>query len=188
MAAPTDPLALLATAAGDRYDNEPISQLDHALQAAACALADGAPDALVVAVLLHDVGHLLVRDAGAASLDGRDLRHEDIGARWLARRFGPEVVEPVRLHVAAKRHLTRDPDYAASLSEESTRSLALQGGPFDDDEDRAFLATPFAGDAIALRRWDDRAKDPQASPPALDAHRARVDALLSGAPAADRPA
>ncbi len=178
MALPSHPIDLVATAAGGRYDGEPITQQQHALQAAALADAEDAPDPLVIAALLHDVGHLLVPDAGSASLAGRDLRHEAMGARWLARRFGPAVSEPVRLHVAAKRHLARDPEYAAALSEESTRTLGLQGGPFTDAEDAAFLATPFAADAVRLRRWDDLAKDPDAAVPPVEAYRARVDRWL----------
>lgn len=177
---PVDPLSLLAAGAAHRYDNEPISQLDHALQAAALAEADDAPDPLIVAALLHDVGHLLVPHAGAASLAGRDRRHEASGARWLSRAgFGPEVTEPVRLHVAAKRHLARDPAYLASLSEESARTLRLQGGPFTAPEDEAFLQTPWANQAIRLRRWDDAAKDPAARPSGLDHHAARVRRVLS---------
>lgn len=164
----TTPWEALAVAEA-RYDGEVISQLDHGLQAGARALAEGASDALAVAALLHDVGHLPGPDPDLAAADGRDLDHEAIGARWLARWFGPEVVEPVRLHVAAKRLLARDPAYLESLSPASRRSLAVQGGPFTDDEAAAFRAGPFAEDALRLRRWDDLAKDPDAHPPGLEA-------------------
>lgn len=170
------PWEALARAHG-RYDGEPITQLDHALQAGALALDDGASDALAVAALLHDVGHLPGPDPDAAAAAGRDLGHEDLGARWLARWFGPEVVEPVRLHVGAKRVLARDASYRVSLSEASQRSLAVQGGPFDDAGAAAFLAHPFAADAIRLRRWDDLAKDPRARPPGLDAWADRLERL-----------
>lgn len=172
-----DPLGLLGTAKGQRYDREAITQLQHALQTAAWAEREGDRDALVIASLLHDIGHLLVPDAAAASEAGQDLHHEEIGARWLARLFGPEVSEPVRLHVAAKRHLARDPAYAADLSPESAHTLALQGGPFTDEEDAAFLALPFAQDAIRLRLHDDRAKDPDAVVPGVASYRARIETL-----------
>lgn len=171
-----NPLTLLATATA-RYDGEDVTQLQHALQAAALARHEGATDALCVAALLHDVGHLRLPDAGTLSQQGVDAHHERIGALLLSRSFGPEVVEPVRLHVAAKRCLARDAAYRASLSPESTRSLALQGGPFSDAEAAAFLALPFAADALRLRAWDDRAKDPDARVPDLHAWASVVDRL-----------
>lgn len=166
--APPTPWSLLSGGAGERYDNEPITQLQHALQCAALAKADGASEALQLAALFHDVGHLMVADAGRATLEGRDLQHERFGARFLSRWYGPEVFEPVALHVLAKRYLARDPDYLAGLSEESRRSLGLQGGPLSDPEAAEFRARGFAADALALRRWDDLAKDPAAHTPGLD--------------------
>lgn len=143
------------------YD-EAITELEHGLQCAALARRDGADDATVAAALLHDVGHLLVGDLFPidAALD-RDWEHEAVGARYLARWFGPEVTEPVRMHVAAKRFLVAtEPAYAARLTPSSVRSLAVQGGPMSADEQAAFAAQPGAAAAVAVRRWDDEGKDP----------------------------
>ena len=141
------------------YGDEGVTQTAHALQSAALAEAEGAAPALVAAALLHDIGHFLARgDTGFGQ--ARDDFHERIGAGWLAKRFGPAVGEPVRLHVDAKRWLVAaEPAYAATLSPASVRSLALQGGAFDAAGAAAFRARPHADDAIRLRRWDDRAKD-----------------------------
>ncbi|MFM2244175.1 MAG: hypothetical protein RL071_249 [Pseudomonadota bacterium] len=158
-------LALLADAGQRRYDGEDVSQREHALQAAARAAEAGAPVALQLAALLHDLGHLLLPEGEAAV----DRAHERAGAAWLATWLRPEITEPVRLHVAAKRALARDPAYAAALSPASVRSLALQGGPFDDDALQAFLADPHAQDALALRRWDEAAKVPGAPTPPIEA-------------------
>ena len=159
------------------YHGEAVSQAEHALQAAHRAERDGAPDALVVAALLHDVGHLvqgLPEDLAECGVDGR---HEDAGAAWLAGRFGPEVVEPIRLHVAAKRYLCAvDPGYRAGLSPASLRSLALQGGPLRGAAVAAFEADPHGPAAVRLRRWDDAAKVPGLAVPALDHYRARIEA------------
>ncbi len=146
--------------AGGTYD-EAVSQLDHALQTAALARAEGAPEALVVAALLHDVGHLLeLRDGGAAHGDvAVDLGHEARGARWLARLFAPDVTGPIALHVAAKRYRCAvDPAYQDGLSEGSRRSLARQGGPMDAAEVARFEANPAHPDAVRLRGWDDGGK------------------------------
>lgn len=172
-------LASLFALKGDHeYHGEAVSQAEHALQAAALAAVEGATDALVVAALLHDVGHL----TGGASEDlagrGVDGRHEEAGAAWLARAFGPEVAEPARLHVDAKRYLcAADPAYLAGLSPASALSLKLQGGPFDAEELTRFSERPYAADAVRLRRWDDAAKVPGLDVPGLDAYRSRIESL-----------
>jgi phosphonate degradation associated HDIG domain protein len=140
------------------YLGEPVSQLEHALQTAYLATAEGASDALVAAALLHDVGHLLGPEEDPAAR-GIDAVHEELGGRWLAAHFGPEVTEPVRLHVAAKRYLCAvDPAYQAALSPASVRSLELQGGPMDAAHVVRFEENPYHEGAVRLRRWDDAAK------------------------------
>jgi phosphonate degradation associated HDIG domain protein len=143
----------------DRYDEE-IAQLEHALQTAALAADAGASDELVVAALLHDIGHLLALELAGGDADRtRDLRHEAIGARHLANLFPPEVTAPIALHVRAKRYLCAvDVDYHAGLSDGSRRSLQLQGGPFGPGEVAAFERLPGWSQAVELRRWDDRGK------------------------------
>ncbi len=153
---------------------EPVTALEHALQCAQLAEWAGAPPSLVVAALLHDIGHF-VGGAGAVA-DTEDDAHERRALPWLGRAFGPEVTEPIRLHVAAKRYLvTADPAYAGLLSPASRHSLALQGGPMSNAECEAFEALPFAPDAALLRRWDDAAKTPGRPTPPLDWYRALVD-------------
>jgi gamma-butyrobetaine dioxygenase len=99
---------------------------------------------------------------------GHDNRHGARGAAWLAQWFPPAVTEPVRLHVAAKRYLcVTEPGYYGLLSLESVRTLVLQGGPMTPEQAAAFGALPFARDAVAVRRWDDEAKDPAVTPPAF---------------------
>jgi predicted HD phosphohydrolase len=146
--------------ATEHYDEE-ITQLDHALQTAALARRDGATDELVLAALLHDVGHLLELRAGGAA-DGQvevDLGHEGRGARYLAGLYPPAVTGPIALHVAAKRYRCAvDPAYEAALSAGSTRSLARQGGPMSPAEVARFEAHPAHADAVALRGWDDGGK------------------------------
>lgn len=143
-----------------QYTGEPVSHLAHALQAAHLARRAGAGDALVVAALLHDIGHLVSGLPGTPTVEGVDDRHEQTGADLLARWFGPEVTQPVRLHVLAKRCLAARPAYARALSEDSRRSLVLQGGPMDEAGQRAFTAMPWSMEALALRRWDEAAKNP----------------------------
>lgn len=153
------------------YLGEPVTIAQHMLQAGAQAEAAGAAPALIAAALLHDVGHLL--DHGI---------HNDIGAAWLSRWFGREVTEPVRLHVPAKRYLcATEPEYFGLLSAESVRTLALQGGPMTAAEVAGFAALPHAADAVAVRRWDDAAKDPAARPPEFAHFRGLLAGLADGA-------
>jgi gamma-butyrobetaine dioxygenase len=172
-------LQLFQTRGQDAYLGEPVSQAEHALQAAHLAGLDGAPDTLVVAALLHDVGHLL-HDLGEDVADrGIDAHHERSGGSWLARNFGPEVAEPARLHVDAKRYLCAvEPSYLGGLSLASKQSLALQGGPMTPEEIRKFEANPHHLEAVRLRRWDDEAKTPGLEVPGLESHLGRLVATL----------
>ena len=163
---------------GEAYFGEPVSQLEHALQAAWFATQANSAPALVAAALLHDIGHLL-HDLGEDVADeGVDTRHEEAGYDWLLARFGPAVAEPVRLHVAAKRYLCSvDPDYFALLSPASVQSLALQGGPFTPEQAREFERLRWYRDAVQLRRWDDAAKQPGLAVPPLEDYRMLLDTL-----------
>jgi len=155
-----DVIELFERWGADHYDEE-VSQLDHALQCAALARASTAAPSLVVASLLHDIGHLLDLDDHAGDVGDFtiDHHHELRGARELATLFPPEVTAPIALHVEAKRYCCAvDPSYLGSLSPGSLRSLATQGGPMTADEAARFKALPRAADAIALRRWDDQGK------------------------------
>jgi phosphonate degradation associated HDIG domain protein len=169
-------IEIFASKGGAAYFGEPVSQLEHALQAADHAVRDGAADWLVVAALLHDIGHLL-HDLPEHVADlGVDARHEDIGHAWLGQYFGPEVTAPVRMHVDAKRYLcATDVEYLALLSSASVQSLQLQGGAFSEAEARAFEQRPFAREAVRLRRWDDLAKVPGLRVPELEHYRPMID-------------
>ena len=151
--------ALFRNEGSEAYLGEPVSIAEHMLQTADGAEHSGAPPALVAAALLHDLGHLVHAMAADSALRGIDTVHEQAGAEWLSRAFGPAVTEPIRLHVAAKRYLcaTR-PTYLAALSPASVHSLMLQRGPFSPDEAEAFAATPYAADAVRVRQWDDLGK------------------------------
>jgi gamma-butyrobetaine dioxygenase len=174
-------LDLLLAAGGESYFGEPVSQLEHALQTASLAVRGGAVDTLVVAALLHDIGHVLHGEPEHVADEGVDTRHENAGDQWLRAGFGPSVTEPIRLHVAAKRYLCAiDPEYAMSLSAASQLSLALQGGPMSAEEITDFLRSPWWPDAVALRRWDDAAKIPGLKVPDLSSYRSRIERVAEG--------
>jgi [1-hydroxy-2-(trimethylamino)ethyl]phosphonate dioxygenase len=168
---PEDILNLLSSRGGESYFGEPVTVMEHSLQAAffACE-ANSAPE-LVAAALLHDVGHLLHHEGEDVAEHGLDTRHEELADRLLSAHLPPAVTEPIRLHVAAKRYLCfADPEYMEVLSPSSVLSLGLQDGPMSADEAKAFLANPFAQEAIALRRWDDAAKIPDLAVQQIDSY------------------
>lgn len=158
-----DIIALYRTRGAARYGMEAVSQEQHALQCAQLAEQAGSTPLLVAAALLHDLGHLIAIDQRPSDAERNDL-HEFVALPFLRGVFDKAVTEPIRMHVDAKRYLCATvPGYSETLSMASRRSLTLQGGPFEPDDARRFIEQPFAGDAVALRRWDDHAKSPTTS-------------------------
>lgn len=172
---------------GDRvYTGEPVTQLQHALQSGHLAEQAGATAELVVAAFLHDLGHLINDQGATPTLRKIDDRHEYVALPFLRTLFGPAVLQPIRLHVDAKRYLCARGDgtvsgavYWAGLSEDSKRSLELQGGIFSGAEADAFIAQPHAAEAVRVRRWDDLAKLADASTPPLSHYLTLVESVAA---------
>ena len=123
------------------YFGESVTQWQHAAQTAELAEAAGADDAVIVAAFLHDIGHLSEDMTPENAMENLGIiDHEAAGALFLQRVGFPERVGRwVASHVAAKRYLTfAQPDYYAQL----------------------FEADPLFLPYIALRQWDEQAKDP----------------------------
>lgn len=163
MIAGLDDIEKLYFSRGGLHYGEGVTQIEHALQCAEMAQAQGAPESLIVAALLHDIGHLFEKEEDVA--DGKsDDRHEAIGARALAGLFPQSLWRPVALHVAAKRYLCfMEPRYWAGLSQASKKSLELQGGTFSQEQAQAFERAPYWQEAVLLRRFDDMGKQDEMS-------------------------
>ena len=165
---------------GDQdYIGEPVSQREHALQAAAHARASGAPEAAVLAALLHDVGHLQYPKQD--SMAGFGTRaHEVLGAHFLASLgFSAKVSALVQRHVDAKRYqVARSETYRAGLSQASQQTLHFQGGAMTLAERQAFEADPHFELALRVRHWDELAKAPRATVPEFEAYEAQIQADL----------
>jgi phosphonate degradation associated HDIG domain protein len=165
---------------GDEHYGEDVTVLEHALQCAHFAQVDGASDELVAAALLHDVGHLVADVQGQARFDlaRDDDDHEAVGARVLARIFGPAVAQPVALHVTAKRwRCTVEPAYHDELSPTSRATLRAQGGLLTAEECQRFAAHPGFADALALRTWDDLGKVPDLPTADFESYRPLLESL-----------
>jgi len=166
-------------------EGEPVTQLEHALQAAQLAEAAGAGAHMITAALLHDLGHL----AGVGEtlpLLGVDDAHQDRLLPRLRRLFDDRVLQPIRLHVDAKRFLcaTR-PEYLRNLSPHARERLDSQGGAFCRDEVEAFVSLPYATRAIELRIWDDLARVPRQTTPGLSHFLIYARAAARSGPADD---
>jgi len=155
------------------YFGERVTQLQHALQTAHLAACAGADDELVLSALLHDIGHLL---GGRLDADLGVIAHDQSCVEWLRQRgFSSRVIALISGHVAAKRYLVAtNPNYRDRLSEASTRTLRLQGGPMSQEEVTAFESNPHFKDMLRLRSWDEMAKDPEAVVPVLEEYLAMI--------------
>jgi phosphonate degradation associated HDIG domain protein len=165
--------ALFAGFGAAYYGREAITQTEHALQCAALAEQAGEVPEVILASLLHDVGHLLMAESTI-----EDKRHQEVGAEALVGLLGERVIAPVRLHVPAKRYLCAvDASYWDTLSQASRDSLVLQGGPFSDEEMSEFESLPYFAEAVRLRRYDDLAKVQGAVTPPLEHYLAMLPAV-----------
>jgi len=151
-------------------NGEPVTTLEHSLQCAQLAEWAHADETLVAAAFLHDLRQFISTEG-----EGADASDEALTLPQLVHSFGPAVTEPIRLHMAARRYLAAvDLDYRKSLS---PTALQMQGGPMSADEAETFETTPYAMDAVQLRRWDELAKVPGHRTPPLDYYLALLEDL-----------
>lgn len=171
---------LLGQAKDRGYIGEPVSQLEHALQAAALAKEDCASPDTLVSALVHDIGHLCVAH-DTAKMDGFGVdNHHGLGAKWLIDLgFSKNVADLVEGHVRAKRYLvSKDPTYIDHLSVASQETLKRQGGPMSPEEVQDFEAHPLFQHMLRMRFYDDQAKRIDWIVPDLDSYRPIVRAHL----------
>ncbi|KAL4886453.1 hypothetical protein BJY04DRAFT_213219 [Aspergillus karnatakaensis] len=179
--------AMLHAQGAADYMGEPVSQLEHCLQSAALAQAASADTETIIASLLHDIGRFIPAAQKVAQFieNGKYLgraSHDILGERFLREvGFSEKVCQLVGSHVVAKRYLcATEEGYWEGLSKTSKRTLEYQGGKFSDDEVRQAEADPWLKEKVAVRRWDDLAKESGAVTPPLEAYREMaVECLLA---------
>ena len=159
---------IFARRGDEEYLGEPVTMAQHMLQAATIADQKTLPEEVIVAALLHDIGHFTSEFGTYHPDDTEDRHHEEAGAEVLAPFFPALVTDCVQHHVAAKRYLcaTR-PDYLNRLSDASRHTLELQGGPMDPAEVVAFETNPNVERIVQVRYLDEAAKDPNLITPSF---------------------
>lgn len=165
---------LYALHGNEDYIGEPVSQLEHMLQAGELARREGQPDEVILAAFFHDLGHLLAFEGVVDHMEGFGVvSHEKLGADLLRDAgFSERIAAMVESHVEAKRYLTfRYPDYYDLLSEASKATLDLQGGRMNDEEASVFEKDPLFDLKIKLRYWDDEAKSTETVGQSLNFYR-----------------
>lgn len=165
---------------GDEHYEEDVTQYQHAVQAAYLGVEAGASDELIVAALLHDIGHILADDHNEANNPTvKNDFHEVLAANYLKDFFPAAVLEPILLHVPAKRYIcTVDSSYYDQLSLASQKSFHLQGGKMESAERADFESNPHYINAVQLRKWDDLAKDVTKEVPDIAYYQARIEKVL----------
>ena len=163
----------------ESYLGEDVTMAQHMLQAAQCAEESGADGSLIVAALLHDIGHYKNEIPETALTKGINNYQEEAGANFLEDYFPVSVIEPMRQHVSAKRYLCAvKSNYFQSLSVASVHTLNLQGGPMNENEIKEFEKNAYLDECIKLRYWDEDAKDPERIHPQFSYFRALVESLV----------
>ena len=160
------------------YIGEKVTITKHMIQTAMLAEQNHSSESLICACLLHDYGHFIIEDPDHLVSKSTDGKHEDIAFNFLKNYFKPEVFEPIKLHVQAKRYLCRNKSYWNTLSEASKVSLKLQGGIMSDDEAKKFVSLKFYDDAILLRKYDDEGKIPNIKMRKIEDYRNLINSQL----------
>ena len=140
------------------YIGEKVTMTEHMIQSAMLAEKNKSSSSLICASLLHDYGHFILDNPDKLVNQKEDGKHEDVAYRYLKKYFKKNVVEPIRIHVKAKRYLARNQKYYRILSQASKVSLHLQGGVMNEEESEKFEKEKFFDDAIKLRKFDEAAK------------------------------
>ena len=161
------------------YIGEKVTITEHMVQTAMLAEENNSTESLVCACLLHDFGHFIIQDPDYLVTKSIDGKHENVAFNFLKNYFKPEVFEPIKLHVQAKRYLCRSKSYWNILSEASKTSLKLQGGIMSDDEAKKFVSLKFHDDAILLRKYDDDGKIPNIKTKKIEDYRDLIISQLS---------
>jgi len=177
-------MSLYINHGNEDYIGEPVSQIEHMCQCAQLAEEAGASEEMILAAFFHDIGHLYAFAYPEKELQHMDdcgiVDHEKLGADYLLQKgFNSRIASLVASHVNAKRYLTyKYPEYRDKLSPASKVTLEHQGGMMSEKEALEFEADELFNDYIALRKWDELAKEINKPLPDLERYRKMMERQL----------
>lgn len=150
------------------YIGENVSQQEHMIQSAVFAEKNKYCDEVIVAALLHDIGHLFTDAEQMDKFGTKD--HEYIGANYLEKLgFEKKVTELIRNHVRSKRYLvSTNINYYQALSDASRKTFEFQGGFMSSEELHDFENSPYFGNSLLVRKCDEAAKIENMELPSLE--------------------
>ncbi|MFI4918771.1 MAG: HD domain-containing protein [Legionellales bacterium] len=170
------------TAGTTNYIGESVSQVEHALQCAYFAEQSGHSEEVILASLLHDIGHFATTTKQHTMADLGIVHHEWIGALLAYQlNFSAKVALLIGHHVNAKRYLAgKKPHYFARLSSASQQTLAYQGGAMASNERLAFEQLPFFREILQVRVNDEKAKEINLLVPDLEHFNLKIQQHIKG--------
>ena len=163
---------------GREQYGEDITQEEHALQSALLAEKEGFDNEVIIAALLHDIGHLFSEISSEEKMgDLGIMSHEKVGADYLRNKgFSEKIALLVEGHVEAKRYLTfKYPEYYFQLSEASKKTLKYQGGVMNEEEAKIFENHPLFKLNLKMREWDDMAKIEDLKLPEINDYKSLIE-------------
>lgn len=148
----------------EQYYGDNLTKTQHMLQCATLAKKNEENDEIILACLLHDVGHFLEED----DMDGYGVKDNGkIGAKYLKELgFNKNICKLVEKHTDAKRYLVTKKlnNYYDKLSEVSKKTFEYQGGKMSSEELKKMDRNNRLMDIIKVRQYGDRAKNPNKGP------------------------
>jgi predicted HD phosphohydrolase len=169
---------------GERdYIGEPVTQIEHMVQGAMFAEQDRRKPEIILAMFLHDIGHLLeleLEDSKEKMGDLGVMNHEGKGRKFLEDMGVPyPIPNLVENHVKVKKYLVgKNPEYYQKLSDASKQTLVYQGGPMSSEEIESFESDPLFSDSLLVREYDEMSKVPNIKFKSLDFYRGFLTSYL----------
>jgi putative nucleotidyltransferase with HDIG domain len=176
-------LAMKSLTQADKVDyiGEPVTQLEHALQAAYFAEQSGHSEEVILASLFHDIGHFAAPTPQTEMADLGKIHHEWIGAKLAYEMgFSQHVSLLIGYHVLAKRYLAgKKEKYCEKLSDASKKTLAFQGGPLSAEEIKVFELHRYYKEILQVRINDEKAKQIGLKVPDLSYYHSKIENHIS---------
>tara|TARA_B100000029_G_C17158210_1_gene808604 strand:- start:5 stop:583 length:579 start_codon:yes stop_codon:yes gene_type:complete len=168
---------LYKSSGDENYYGEVCSKTSHMIQCALVAQSMNLENYIVLACLLHDIGHFLEED----NTNGYGVAdHGKIGANFLRElEMDERVCYLVEKHIEAKRYLiSTQISYYNNLSEASKETLKCQGGRMKQEEITDFEQDEYYEEILLVRKCDDMGKENDKTLPKIEDFKLLISQFL----------